>query len=619
MYLIYIVTLLVCYFVGKIYIDLFFSKEQQTLQYNSFTIASLNLSVGIIIIVVLTAVFSTFFKTLYLWPFVFILIPIFKNKKNSISIVFKNIKKGNDTTLFFILATIIFLLNFITFYNIQKSPFYDFLFLGKISSGLISFHSENLFAGYGSFYANPTQMLYHYSDLWLTGLISLITQVSETKTLIYITYPVLNFATLLISISIFSHFITSKIFYILGGFGLFYGIKLFLPISTPFWELVINFRGIPFVYSFKLLPIYLIGLMAMLLYMNDHKKYTFILFSFIPIFYPTSIPAFLAIAVFLLINQVIVQRNTNRSIRDRLHDAWLILASILFIILFKVFVTFEQTADFVVYVYPFKTYFVFFFETIFKIFSEHFIIIFILFYVIWEKKLNLVSNQIFQLTILGIIGAYFFDYYHSRDNQDINQVLWNVSPILVMLLFIELLNYLPKNKIKYIVLITTLFGVYNIFFVIVNKNKYSQRVEQKQSEIFIQKTIHEIELNSLKSNTCSISKGQSPRWFYDINNPFNFLMMSKTPAPLEIGVLFYGDVKVYSKSIANQSYPPIKFFKDKEVTILSILTYLKENDVKYLLIEDYQSISPAFLANLTLISIDKITKNSLWKLNTLHI
>lgn len=603
-----------CYLLGNFFVTYFFHNEVNKLKQNDFVITSLSISIGLIIVITLIAAIFTYFRTVYLLSLLLLLIPIFKYKRSNKESSIPKIGKQN-LLIMLIIASLIFVVHLLTFYNSLKLPHYDFIFMGKISSGLLRYHTENLYAPYGVFDENSNQFLYHYSELWLTGFISLITHLSETKVLMLVVYPLLSFATIMASIAIFSSFSSKKIIFILGGFGLVYGTKFFLPItaSGEFWELVEIFRGVPIPSSSKLWTIYFIAFTAMLLYVNDQKKLTFILFSFIPIFYPTTIPSFIAFALGLIVIHFIFYKKLNWQI-NRLHYAWYVLASIIFIILYKNVMKFELTTKFELAVYPIKTYLVVFVETIIKVFLEHFVITAVFVYFIIKTKCRILLNPIVLLSFSGLFGAFCFIQTQSTNVPDINQVINNVSSVLISIAFIEMIRLISSEKIIYIVGITTLFGVYNISYNSWHKEKLTKIRIKEQSEDFSKKVIYILEKQKSPSKVCSISLHQPTRWYYDSDNPFDFILMSyDINTPLEIGVLFYGDIHLYQKNYLNNGYPPSTFFKNKEPNEMNIYSYLRTSKIEYLLIENYKTISDEFLSKMKLICLDEKSKKSFWK------
>lgn len=613
-FIVFVLAVGFSYLLGNFFIVYFFNKEVSKLKQNDFVITSLSISIGLIILITLIAVIFTFLKTVYLWSLLLLLIPLFKYKRLDKEVVIPKIGRKN-LLITFIIVLFIFVVHLITFYNSLKLPHYDFMFMGKISSGLLRYHTENLYAPYGVFSENSNQFLYHYSELWLTGLICLITHLSETKVLMLVVYPLLSFATLMASIAIFSSFSSKKIIYILGGFGLVYGTKFFLPVTATgeFWELVEIFRGVPIPSSSKLWTIYFIAFTAMLLYVNDQKKLTFILFSFIPIFYPTTIPSFMAFALGLIVIHFFFHKKLNWQIH-RLHYAWYIVASIIFIILYKNVIKFELTTKFELAVYPIKTYLVVFVETIIKVFLEHFVITAVFVYFILKTRGKILFNPIVLVALLGLFGAFCFIQTQSTNVPDINQVINNVSSVLICIAFIEMIRLISSEKIIYIVGITTLFGIYNISYTSWHKEKLTKIRVEEQSENFSKKVIHELEKQQSPSKVCSISLHQPTRWYYDSDNPFDFILMSyNINTPLEIGVLFYGDIHLYQKNYLNNGYPPSTFFKEKEPNEMNIYSYLNKSKIEYVLIENYKTISDEFLSKMKLICLDEKSKKSFWK------
>ena len=607
--IVFLIVITLSYLLGNFYINNYFKNEIDNINKNDFTKTSLSISLGIIILYAVTAVAFTFFKTLYVWPLIILLIPIFKKKKVRSKSTISNIN-WKKILLIFSIACIVFTFHLVIFYNLQKRPFYDYIFLGKVSSGLLKYHTENLYNSYGLFHVSYKQNLYHYPELWLTGLLSLISNLSEVKILLFVTYPLLNFATLLTSIAIFSSFTNNKKIFILGGFGLLYGTKIFLPISGEFWELVQCYRGAPIASGNKLLVIYFISFSAILLYINKLEKYSYFLFSIIPICYPTTIPAFASIAVGLSLFHF----SKNKLFNVTFHPSWIILVSIFFIIIFKNIFPFEATTKFEVATFPIKTHIIVFFETIFKIFIEHFVIFIAFIYVLITTKLKILNKQLVLFSFFGILGSILFVQLQSKNVPDINQVINNFSPVLITILFIEILRDIDRKRINLLVIITSFLALYNAVYSIAIKEKVTENRNLVQSDSFVSNVISELENNYPNNIVCSITKEQPLRWYYDSNNPFDFVSTSgKINPPLGIGTLFYGNMESYNNNYLNKDYPPFSHFNKNKLSYFEILSYLRVKYVKYLLVENYKSISYVFLKHFQLIYLDQKSKCSLWK------
>jgi hypothetical protein len=608
-FLVFLLLIPIAFCIGNLFINKLYKEESHVCK-NDFSTVGIGISIGLLIIITLTAITSTFLKTTYLYCFVVLLLPFLFGKYKSNPNIISKIHSKNIIILL-ILSTSVFFFNYFIFYKIYNLPFYDYIFMSKISSGLIKYHTETLHAGYGAYHSTSSQFLYHYSDMWLNGLISILSKKSETETLLLVTYPLLTFAVLLMSIAIFSKFTANKTLYILGGIGLLFGTKLFLPISGEFYKLIYMYRGIPFSTNYKTLPIFLLAFTGMFLYINDLKKYAFVLFSFIPIFYPTTIPSLASISIGLLLMQYLFfKKNYPEKINYPVH----ILISIIFIFTFKNICKFEETTKFSLTTFPIKTHVIVLIETIFKTYFEYFVITFITIYFIIKTKLKIIFNPIFSLTALGLLGAFLFTQTQSKDVTDISQAINNISSVLITLTFIELLKFIPQKKIIFIAYLTFGCGIYNMAYPIFIKDKLLLEQKNKISKQFIKSTIFELEKKSPYSNVCTVSKKQPTRWFYDRENPFQFVHMSSViTTPLEIGVLFTPsfDPSIYEAS----GYPPAFYFKNKIVNIKNILNYLKKNKVTYLLIEDQNAIDPNFLCNWSCISVDRKTQYSFWKVN----
>lgn len=615
--LVYLFTIVLFYFFGKIYLEFFFSQELERMNLNFYKEVAINLFIGIVLCTILTAVSVTYFRTTFLLPFiVFCIVPFFKKREpfsiKSFIFTFK------EVGIVFGISVLVFLYHFYLFFDSSKLPFYDFLFLGKISSGLFAAHIENTHVSYHHFESNSVQMIYHYIDLWLTGLIHYFTNLSEARILLNIVFPIFHFSILMLCISIFFHFSKSIIISFIGGFGLLYGIKFFIPIQTTsdsFLELVSTYRGLPFAMFFKLSIIYMLSLMAYLLYLNDLKKYAFIIFAFVTLFYPTTIPAMGFIAVTLIFYQFVKKLFFKKAMnRDIIFLSSFILGIILFMVVFQKLFQFEAMNKFALEVYPIKTYIVFFVEMIIKVVIEHILIIFLFIYFIIQRKFKVLAfNPIVILGLLGLIGSYIFVYSQSLNVLDNNQIINNFSPVLMLLICIDILKSASEKLIYKIALITFLIGMYNLSFNCWNRPDKLRSKNEVHSDFFIHEVQKVLEKSSNK-NSCSITNYQPQRWSYNTNNVFNFVLLNPNiNTPLEIGILLSKDFNNYVSS--NLNYPPSSFFKNRKVTNSSILGYLREYKVNYVLIEKSLIHKLDQIVDYDVIVKDSRTKNCLLQLN----
>jgi hypothetical protein len=616
----YLLVIIGIFLFGYIYTSLCFPLVHNQIKEDCFKVVSFSLTIGFIFITSILAVYFTHCDTIFLWPFVILMIPFFRIKGFNFKaqFQFKKILSPKKIMVVASIALSVFFYNVLLFYRSNGYLFWDLTFYSKIAKGLIEYGYESPYVIYGEYFDAPKQILYHYGDLWLTGILPKIIDLSVTNCLVYVTYPFLHFSILMLMISLFTKNNKNSIWYILLGISLLYGSKLFLHINSnnEFFEIIQTYRGFLFsIFYCKLLPIYLLIIFAVLLYKNSYSKYCFIVLSFVPIFYSTTIPVLAGIGVAMFLFSIISIKIKIKDWDIHFYNPLFILASITFILFFSIIRPFDTALALPYYIYPIKTYIVFFYETFIKVFGEHFIILFIfIFFVIKSKGQVLIRPLVF-FSMMGLLSGYLFVYIHSPGIQDLNQILTNISPILVLVIAIDLFPFIEEKYLKTIVVVMCLFSISNLSYFHFYPDKGNLDTNPKMvSNDFYQ------EMNQYYNNyngqiiASSISNVTGDeRWICTYNKPQQLFIPNKINIPLEIGFLFTKHTLLnYGK------HPYYTLFKDSLVTDERILFFLKNKKVSHLYIEDYTKLPTNFISNFKLLYEDEKTKLSFWESKILN-
>jgi len=502
----------------------------------------------------------------------------------------------NVKSLFFWnLAGAFCFLFFVFVFRLDKNvPFFDFLYLSKLASGISESHYSNLFSIYEQWSPTTQPMLYHYSDLWILASIIKLTTLSEVKLLIYVVYPFLT----LIALSLIKGYLSlifNKFNYVIA-FGILFGLKLFLPTKGEFMELSHMYRGIPYLPFFKLLPIYIYLVSFSLFYKLKQYKVAYFFLSFTVIAYPTTLPALAFFSVSL------ITLYTFKVLKNK-HDligSFLVFSTIIGIVLFQKKFQYHSTTPIVFNFLSIKTYVVLLIETYFKIFIEHLLVFLLLLWCFIKNKNNMHKflDVRILLFIFSTLGSFVF-VYTQKPFSDNNQIISNISPVLILVLFLYLVEFLNKTSIIVVFSMILLFSFINIFYVSTIENTKYVNPVNKFSLDWRNKSINILsETNQDTSKIVTI--GNVPfGWYFNKDHCFHYLFMEKEiKPPLDITILFKNNLKNYCSIYRNEAYTPFNYFHLKSINSEGIYKFLKVKKVRFLLVEDIRSIPDFFIKNI---------------------
>lgn len=487
-----------------------------------------------------------------------------------------------------------FLFFFLIFRLDKNVPHFDFLYFAKLSRGISESSSSNLFSIYSHWFPTTRPMLYHYSDLWILALISRFSNLSEVKLLIYVVYPFLTLIVLTIIKGYVSIFF-NKYTYIIS-FGILFGLKVYFPTKGDFIELSHMYRGIPFLPFFKLLPIYICLLSFGFFYRLKSFMLAYFFLAVVAIVYPTTIPAlaFFSLSVIILFFTRILKNKYD------LIGSFFIFSTIVGVVLFQKIFQYYSTFPIQFQVLPIKTYIVLFFETYFKIFSEHFLIFILFIFFVYFNRNNI--RNLFDIRVLlfvfSTIGSFVF-VYTQKIFPDNNQIISNISPVLLIVLFLYLIEFFKRKIAGCLFLISLLFSLVNISHILFIDSKKHINPENRFSQHWIDQSINILSQSNV-DNTNIVTLGNEPFvWYFNRGHRFHYVYMyHDINPPLDITVLFNNDLKLYSTIYRNDKYPPLKFFGLKSIEMKDIYSYLKMKNVRFLLVDNTLILPEFFIKKL---------------------
>lgn len=580
-FFIYLTVLIFSYGIGRFYNRFILKQRVANFNFSPLEHIVINLMLGVFLTVIITANIATSFTSTYFLLFLIILSPIYLLRKKP-RLLINNEFLFSKKYLIFIGVVVLFFIYHELLFNrfLERTPFYDFLFLAKISSGLILNGTESFYAASSAFYNTPLNPhLYHYFELWFTGLIAKVFNHSEYQTLLFVVFPILHLITFSLLFIIFKTLFKKFYFSFFGAIGILFGMKLYLNVEGNFFELVETYRGLPYSLFYKLLTIYLFALLAYFFYIKKIYWLSSISICSLIIIYPTTIPGttFLAVLVFCF---------KLFKFKKPSYFSLAIFLVVLYLVIFQKVYHFDKMTDLTIHLYSLKQYVVLFIESIIKIFLEHYLVICLLLFLVFKNIRLLLKNTVFVFVTLTTLGSIVYVFINPPGIRDLNQIISNFSPILLLILTVELLRFIKNEKwLNFILMISIMVSCYNIYFNFKHPNIKLLGKENYQSIDFTKK-VEALVVENKEANFCSISNLQPADYYYHTSMKFNYLLKIKElKTPLEIKVLFDSKKEIKTYKDLNKYYPPNSYFTKHLNTNKDIYKYLKLNHMKYVLVE----------------------------------
>lgn len=299
--------LILSYFVGK---TIRFLLRNYLEKQSFFTDTFYNLFLGKLMICLLTALFFTFGKTVFLQfiPLGFVVLDYYWNRTQS-----STHKVQTHRTKFFFIP-VLFLLGLVVFawevfistYSEGfpfKMPFADMLWYADISQYLTITGEENIHHATNLLDKNFNGLvLYHYFDLWLNGFVTATMGGTSYLNLAFVTTPALIFTVLIGILSLVQHYRTINAFYILLAFLFLFlsGIILNLGLEWDFLRHLEGYNADLFHYKMrKYAPYYLVFMAFSVLTVQKEYFTAIICLLCLPVMSILTLPAVIG-AVLLL-------------------------------------------------------------------------------------------------------------------------------------------------------------------------------------------------------------------------------------------------------------------------------------------------------------------------------
>ena len=439
----------------------------------------------------------------------------------------KSIRINNTINQKIIINSLISYGAFLILFSLKNNNFhYDFIYWGKLSKSIYNVGIESLDSLFDVFIFSKKTMLYHYGDYWITGFITSITKNSEIYTLIYVVYPIMINAIIIIILGIFENKFKNSILNYLFSFGILFGTKLFTGTSNEVLNpLLHTFRGLYEASQLKTVILFLPIILSFHFYKKNNQIISLLFLSITSFLYPTTTIC-ISISFIMLVFIYLIDR--NKTIKNKLILIFLTLAYCIYTLFLKIKST-NPHLKLEIEIKSFKYYFIQFIELNYKLFFEAIIplLIIIIFLIINNyKKIAIlkITDFLFSISIyLGIIVSMLFVNIH-KPFIDNNQIINNIAPVFLTILFIELILYIKSKKITTIILI--IFNL-NIIFNYIYSNiefdtKYKNNLNLNITEGFKKNSINMIK--KLKNiNSIYFSNIIHHDYSYIPGNKFDYL------------------------------------------------------------------------------------------------
>jgi len=590
-----------------------------------------NAFIGLLIFSTLTAVISSKGVTtqIVIIPLIIILYYILSHKEKA-TIHFYDKRnasgfKGYNYKIIFIISLISFLL-FAVFYYAPFSvdfikAYPDTLYYSNISQYLVKAGIESHYIHFSPFtniFSYTT--LYHYTDLWFNGFISLLFNISSIQALLFVTYPILLFMAIVGILSIVDTFLSVNIYFkILIAILIICATNIYIfqiQFSLYYYSKCFYFNPYLFFTSSKLLIIFP-SLIIGIKYLVDNKVLlACILFSIAIVTYNTLVPALTGGVMTICFYYIYISyRGKNKqNLYQVIYAIVIFLATVLSLFLFtNIFGAFNETNDFVLF--PLKTTFILIGENIIKPFLIFSPLVFLICYIFIKKRIYLINPNFIALILGSLISA---SIYISLNHYlfDIRQILDNIMPILLIIFSAYLIKVFCQDTsiVKYIFLFAAIliffynnFYAYNYMFKPFNNKNYSSE--------FVRNIYEELSKNENTVFLFAIEK--HPAFGWDASDRTNFIQTHpKVSRPLEISYYLTNNAYEFCKQESNFETPLCHKINNNHGYPLdsTVLNFISQSKAKYIYIEEGAFVPDYLQKHLRLISKDKITKNCFYGL-----
>jgi len=464
-----------------------------SLPHNSIQRIFYKLTVGVLILILLSSIYFTSFKTIniLLIPISFFL--IFNNRK-SISIKRKLDEFISECPYILVFTISILLCIVIQFYRldyfnreITYLSNWDYGYYITVAEYLFQTGVENVAPWFELFDSSKTGEVgpYHYGDLWLLGSIIWISELAPLKTFLYVFLPIcvsISFAGLLTINSIVSNQ-KNTILNILICFLMVFSIG-----NIPFMREAYGFHYSAF--TTPKIILFFIFIMLAVSFLIENRFHLFVITSsIIPIFHIIYAPIIFS-SLFLWSLFYFYKTRNKEYFFGMIFPSLIAVGIFIFYFLFGGVSSFYNGTSKIML----TTYLQEFSETIFRNIIARFLLFYpfllLLMGLLWKERHNLSQNmkRLFVFTsmmiFLTILIRGLLNY--NRESQQIYQVVLNpIFTILYVIIFSYFLNK-PHYKRKYLVYSLIFLQGFSSFYIVLNKFQQREKIVGNEFLIEIQ-------------------------------------------------------------------------------------------------------------------------------------
>jgi hypothetical protein len=401
----------------------------------------------------------------------------------------------------------------------------------------------------------------------------------------------------------------------LFSFGIIFGTKLFIGTSNEVLNpLLHTYRGIYEASQLKTIILFFPLTLSFYFYKNNNQLFSLLFLSITPFLYPTTT---ICISISFLLLVFIYSIDRNKTIKNKM----LLLLLTLIYCSYTLFLKIKSSNPHLKLEFEiksFKYYFIQFIELNYKLFFEAIIplLIIISFLIINHFKKTAfirINNFIFSISIyLGIIVSMVFVNIH-KPFVDNNQIINNITPVFLTILFLELIQIIESKKlISVILIILNLTIIFNyIYSNIEFDTKYKNNQNLNISQAFKTNSIKKIkELKNI--NSIYFSNIIHKDYMYIPGNKFDYLSKEYSfdmPLVITSKTFYRGDSSfIINKKLINFENKKVmrNFILDYKITTIFteskwnfyLLKKLKEENINFdIMIEKYTDSRIYFIKN----------------------
>ena len=608
-------------------------KKSTYFSNNIFLNILFNIFISFLLISSLSAIISTKGQT-FQWVIFCSIVGwfIYANKKINQEIVSENnIIPVNNLSKILILSILsVFSFSFIYYINgvpknsMDVDVYYDLFYYSKISSKLLEVGVENPLVLLSSYLDINGTYLYHYTDLWFNGFICKITSLSETETLLFVTYPILLFLTLLGTFSVLYEKLNinaAKI--ILITIILLYGCSVYLPFenSAIYKQAYSRFQGGPGLDWMLTKTLISFPSLFLAFYSLKRERLTeFTIWILIAMAsYNTAIPVLTGGTFMILIYTLykVFFKKQNYFKREIFISVVITGVFFLFLVLYTKFFILKEVPPTTIEILSIRSMIILFIESMISPWMVYLFAAIIVLIEVLKRRVNEFQILLILFLLGGqLAGAAFVILNHHINN--VTQALSNPIPPLILVFTIFFLKTIPKNKYLYLscIILLTFSSFHNIYL---NKNVIMNDAKHRNlnySDIFKKAISTEINLNHKKAKWVTLNKSYNSTYFYYCHAPGSFIFNIKNADyPLDISPYLTDSASDFCNIYWNSSFPLCKeIIKKPDSSEQIILDFLMKKKVSYVFIENQTAIPSILSKRIKLVVKDRYTGDAFYKL-----